>query len=278
MFDIFGQSAPVPMPHLEINGEDVSVKEKLAWEKEMIGVYLSEHPFARYAHKIDTTTITLIGQINEELSGQEISLVGMVSSVRELSTKDHRAFCSAILEDLESSIEIMVWPKTFENTREIWQEGNFLRVQGKVKMKDEKLQVTCDAVEIYNPEALPKNVGVVTFPLKVEKSNGHGPNGVNGNGKNGNGKSTVNNALHKITIVMHETEDEIQDDKYLNELVDLLKEYRGKDEVNLRIVNSERVTYLKLPSVFIDYSPDLVKRLSKYVKPEDLIVEKLSAG
>ena len=95
MFDLFGQSAPVPMPHLEINGEDVSVKEKLAWEKEMMGVYLSEHPFARYAHKIDTTTITLIGQINEELSGQEVSLVGMVSSVRELSTKDHRAFCSA---------------------------------------------------------------------------------------------------------------------------------------------------------------------------------------
>ena len=188
-----------------------------------------------------------------------------------------------ILEDLESSIEIMVWPKTYENTREIWQEGNFLRVQGKVKMKDEKLQVTCDAVEIYNPEALPKNVGVIPAPLKVEKSNGHSLNGANGNGKNGNGKngngkSTVNNALHKITIVMHETEDEVQDDKYLSELVDLLKEYRGKDEVNLRIVNSERVTNLKLPSVFIDFSPDLAKRLGKYVKPEDLIVEKLTAG
>ena len=212
----------------------------------------------------------------------------MVSSVRELSTKDHRAFCSAILEDLESSIEIMVWPKTYENTRELWQEGNFLRVQGKVKMKDEKLQVTCDAVEIYNPEALPKNVGEVSAASKIEKSNGRSTNGVNGNGKNGNGsngnakngngKTAINNALHKITIVMHETEDEVQDDKYLNELVDLLKEYRGKDEVNLRIVNSERVTNLKLPSVFIDFSPDLVKRLGKYVKPEDLIVEKLTAG
>jgi DNA polymerase-3 subunit alpha len=278
MFDMFGQSAPVPMPHLEINAEDVSVKEKLAWEKEMIGVYLSEHPFARYAHKIDTTTITLIGQISEELSGQEVSLVGMVSSVRELSTKDHRAFCSAILEDLESSIEIMVWPKTYENTREIWQEGNFLRVQGKVKIKDEKLQVTCDAVEIYNPEALTKNVGEVSAASKIEKSNGHGPNGANENGKNGRVKTTTNNTLHKITIVMHETEDEVQDDKYLSELVDLLKEYRGKDEVNLRIVNSERVTNLKLPSVFIDYSPDLAKRLGKYVKPGDLIVEKLTAG
>jgi DNA polymerase-3 subunit alpha len=280
MFDLFGQSTPVPMPHLEISGEDVSVKEKLAWEKEMIGVYLSEHPFARYARNIDTTSITLIGQINEELSGQEVSLVGMVSAVRELSTKDHRAFCSAILEDLESNIEIMVWPKTYENTREIWQEGNFLRVQGKVKMKDEKLQVTCDAVEIYTPDAVPKNVVSSATPVTsgFGKINGNNGNGSNGNGKNGNGKSAINNVLHKVTIVIHETEDEIQDEKNLNELVDLLREYRGKDEVNLRIVNNERVTNMKLPSVFIDYSPDLVKRLGKYIKPENLIVEKLAAG
>jgi DNA polymerase III subunit alpha len=286
MFDLFGQSTPLPMPHLELNGEDVGVKEKLAWEKEMIGVYLSEHPFARYARIIDPTSVTLIGQINEELSGEEVSLVGMVSSVRELSTKDHRAFCSAVLEDLESSIEVMVWPKTYENTRELWQEGNFLRVQGKVKMKDEKLQVGCDSVEMYVPDAAPKKAvnNLSTSPSGPEKTssngaigNGHNGNG-NGNGHNGNGKSPVNNVLHKVTFVIHETSDEDKDESTLNELVGLLKEYRGRDEVFLRIVNAEQVTTMKMPSVYIDYSPDLVKRLGKYLKPEDLIVEKLVPG
>jgi hypothetical protein len=57
--------------------------------------------------------------------------------------------------------------------------------------------------------------------------------------------------------------------------VELLKEYRGRDEVHLRIVSAERTTNLSLPSVYIDYSPDLAKRLGQYLKPEDLIVEKL---
>ena len=86
MFDLFGQSAPVPMPGLELSGEDVSAKEKLAWEKELMGVYLSEHPFARYAKFIDTSVTILPSQINAELDGQSITLVGMVDSVRELTT------------------------------------------------------------------------------------------------------------------------------------------------------------------------------------------------
>ncbi len=65
----------------------------------MIGVYLSEHPFSQYSKFIDTENMTLPSQINTELEGQNIVVVGLVSSVRELFTKDHRAFCSAILED-----------------------------------------------------------------------------------------------------------------------------------------------------------------------------------
>jgi DNA polymerase III subunit alpha len=290
MFDMFGQSTPMPLPQLDLAGEDVGVKQKLAWEKEMIGVYLSEHPFTAYARLIDTTTVTMIGQINDELVGEEVSLVGMVSSVRELNTKDHRTFCSAILEDLEASIEIMVWPKTYEGTRELWQEGNFLWVEGKVKLKDEKVQVTCDLVETFQPDtkAPAARTGGVsalaavtnsTAPGNSQTLNGHNGNGKNGNGKNGNGngngQNPVNNILHKITIVITETEDEVKDDNDLTELVNLLKEYRGRDELYLRIISLDRVTNFKMPGVYIDYSPDLVKRLGKFVKPENLIVDTL---
>ncbi len=77
MFDLFGQSSPIPMPSLELVGEDVTPKEKLSWEKELMGVYLSEHPFAQYAKFINTENTTLPSQINAELDGQSITLVGM---------------------------------------------------------------------------------------------------------------------------------------------------------------------------------------------------------
>jgi hypothetical protein len=44
----------------------------------------------------------------------------------------------------------MVWTRIYENSKDLWSEGNFLRIEGKVKVKDERLQLTCDAVESVN--------------------------------------------------------------------------------------------------------------------------------
>jgi DNA polymerase III subunit alpha len=271
MFDLFGQTAAVPMPGIELSGEDVSTKEKLAWEKELMGVFLSEHPFARYAGHLDTTNITLIGQITAELEGESVSLVGMVSSLRELSTKDHRAFCSARVEDLETGIEVMVWPRTYESTRELWQEGSVLRIEGKVKLKEEQLQVTCDSVELYNPDAVQHAAG-----SSAQSKNGAGKTNGNGNGKNG-GPKPVQPEPRKVTIVIHESEDPQKDEEYLNQVMEILKEYRGRDEVHLRVVNEDGATNLKLNN-FVEYSPDLQKRLSKLVSAENLIVGRLNGG
>jgi DNA polymerase III subunit alpha len=269
MFDLFGQAAAVPMPGLELKGEDVPVKEKLAWEKELMGVFVSEHPFTRYAGKIDTQDITLIGHITPELEGQTISLIGMVSALRELFTKDRRAFCSARVEDLESGVEVMVWPRTYEGTRDLWQEGSVLRIEGKVKIKDEQVQVTCDAVEPYNLDAQPAQ-GTASTQAKNGK-NGGANGGHNGNGKNGGSPQPE---PRKLTLVIYETEDQARDEEYLTRVMDVLKDYRGRDEVHLRVIAAERVTNLKTNS-YVDYSPDLQKRLSKLFKAEDLKVEPL---
>jgi DNA polymerase III subunit alpha len=271
MFDLFGQTAAVPMPGIELSGEDVPAKEKLAWEKDLMGVFLSEHPFARYAGHLDTTNITLIGQITAELEGESVSLVGMVSSLRELSTKDHRAFCSARVEDLETGIEVMVWPRTYENTRELWQEGSVLRIEGKVKIKDEQVQVTCDSVEVYKPDSEPH-----TAVNSGGAKNGYSKTNGNGNGKNGAPKP-VQPEPRKVTIVIHESKDPQKDEDYLNQVMEILKEYRGRDEVHLRVINEEGATNLKLNN-FVEYSPDLQKRLSKLVSAENLIVGPLNGG
>jgi len=46
----------------------------------------------------------------------------------------------------------MVWARIYEDTKELWKEGNFLRIEGKVKIREERVQFTCDAVEIYKPD------------------------------------------------------------------------------------------------------------------------------
>jgi DNA polymerase III subunit alpha len=270
MFDLFGETAQVPLEKIELQNRDIPVKEKLAWEKELMGVYLSEHPFAKYVKNIDTQKVTIIGQINQELEGKAITVVGMVSSIRELFTKDHRPFCSAMIEDLDTSVEVMVWPKAYEKTNQIWQEGNIVSIDGKVKIKDERPQVICDGVEIFNI------------------NNAHKEDMISNNSYNNTGNINIKNVSpdisnvnqmdngrrrqKNITINIKETHNKQEDEKLLNDMIDLLEEYRGDIRVHLRIENDERITELELDKTFIDYGPDLHKRLASLVGDKNIII------
>ncbi|GAI57997.1 unnamed protein product, partial [marine sediment metagenome] len=138
MFDLWGEAMPLPMPSLDLATAEISTKEKLAWERELMGVYLSEHPFASFAGKIDSEA-TLCGQIDAELVGQNVRVVGMVASVRYLFTRDQHPFISAVLEDLDGRVEVMVWPKVYATTRDLWHEGDILLVEGKVRLRADRV-------------------------------------------------------------------------------------------------------------------------------------------
>jgi hypothetical protein len=77
-----------------------------------MGIYLAEHPFARYAHLIDTTSITLIGQINEELNGQQSAWWVMAASDVSFSPETIKLSAAQCWRTW-SSIEVMVWPRVY---------------------------------------------------------------------------------------------------------------------------------------------------------------------
>ncbi len=132
MFDLWGETMPVPIPGLDLQTAEVSIKEKLPWEKELIGVYLSEHPFRSFARNAVSENTTLCGQIDAEMAGQTVVVAGMVASAHHLFTREHQPFVSAVLEDLDGRTEVMVWPNVYSSTRDLWGEENILVVQGKV--------------------------------------------------------------------------------------------------------------------------------------------------
>jgi hypothetical protein len=78
-----------------------------------------------------------------------------------------------------------------------------------------------------------------------------------------------------LTLVLFETSDEEKDSEKLNQIFSLLKEFRGKDEVYLRVVNDEKITNLRLTNTYVDYSPDLQKKLSKLISIENQLVEEI---
>ncbi|MCL0057820.1 DNA polymerase III subunit alpha [Dehalococcoidales bacterium] len=254
MFSLWGEEMPPPLPSLELQTAEISIKEKLAWERELTGVYFSEHPFSSFAQKIASDNTILCGQIDAELAGQTVVVAGMVTSVYHRFTRDRQPFVSAVLEDLDGRIEVMVWPKVYANTRELWQEGNILLVEGKVKLKDDRVQLNCDYVRRYQ-------LGE-SGEMPAEETTTY----------------TASTKSCRIVISITQTSDEDSDIAYLHKLVNTLRDFPGQDEVSLRVTNEERVVNLKLSNISINYCPELHQRLIELVGEEGIRLEKTDSA
>jgi len=241
MFDLWGDSTPLPLPALELAPMEVSLRESLAWEKELLGVYLSEHPFSRAAPKLAPSVTAFCGQIDEEMVGQGVVTAGIVISVRQLFTKDRRPFVSATLEDLEGRIEVTAWPEIYERTKELWIEGNILLVEGRVRVRGDRVQLSCDRVRLYQPEER------VSAPAPPKR--------------------------HRLLINIAQTADEESDVARLCQIFDILRDYPGEDEVCLSVTGGDETVNLELPDLTTGYCPELHQRLAAIVGEGNLAVE-----
>ncbi len=263
MFDLWGKEVPVPVPGLDLDSSDIPVREKLAWEKELLGVYLSEHPFSSMANRGSALNldITLCGQIDAELAGQAVAVAGIVASVRYLFTRDGRPFARAVLEDLDGRIEVMVWPKVYAEAKDLWQEGNILLVEGKVWLSNDQVQLNCDSVRDYQPEVAPVGELVPSEPQTALAVNVVAE------------EPAAPVISRRLMISLTQSQDKDSDVTLLRKLVDILNEFPGGDEVSLRVINESKVTHLKLTNLTVSYDAQLHERIAGLVGEEGLMVE-----
>ncbi|MBN1862980.1 MAG: DNA polymerase III subunit alpha [Dehalococcoidales bacterium] len=265
MFDLWGEEVPTPMPGLALDPAEIPVRDRLAWEKELMGVYLSEHPFSALAGSETLPNITFCGQIDAELVGQNVKVVGMVASVRSLYTRDGRPFASAVMEDLDGRVEVMVWPKVYAETKDLWQEGNMLLVEGKVRLGNDEVQLSCDSVRDYQPEAAspevvapPEVAAAPTEPAVVAAPAEESP---------------VPEVSRRLVINLTQSDNKDSDLARLQRVIDTLKEFPGRDRVSLQVTYESRVTHLSLPELTTSYCDELGERLSELVGVEGVSLE-----
>jgi DNA polymerase-3 subunit alpha len=250
MFDLFGDTAPVPLAELEMAPSEASDREKASWEKELMGVSFSEKPFSPVVSGANPET-TVCGQSDAELAGQDIIVAGRIIAARYLLTRDSRPFASVRLEDFSGQVEAMVWPRVYAATKELWQEGNELVVQGKVRVREDEVQINCDSARFYEPaaaEAAPAPSKEPEPPPPPPKS-------------------------QRLIINLSQTSDAASDTAQLHKLVDILRGFPGRDEVNLSVINGSKIINLKLSNIYTNYCPELHQRLVELVGEEGLKVE-----
>jgi DNA polymerase-3 subunit alpha len=209
MFDLFGDQVATPMPALELEEATVPREQELMWEKEHLGVYVSEHPFTHAAAEMSSFVTALCAEFAEVPStqaasaaeegdevevatpalppqGRDAVIAGLVGNTRRLYTRDGRPFCAAEIEDLSGMIEVTVWPELFEHTQDLWVEGNIVVLQVRAKERNGRLNISVNEIELYRAgDGSPSGFVPPDWLRKEQGTRNREQGGANGNGANG---------------------------------------------------------------------------------------------
>jgi DNA polymerase-3 subunit alpha len=133
-----GLAVAPPIPTEEWDKSDL-----LAFEREMLGLYVSDHPLLGVEHILSAAADMPISALSGEdgtapiADGQVVTLAGILSGVQRRITKQGRAWASATLEDLAGSVEVLFFPNTYELVGQYVAEDAIVVVRGRVDRRDE---------------------------------------------------------------------------------------------------------------------------------------------
>ncbi|HET8626926.1 MAG TPA: DNA polymerase III subunit alpha [Thermomicrobiales bacterium] len=126
--------------------EELPRKTILAWEKEMTGLYLSEHPLSLIE---PGPGVTPLGEISAEQSGHNVTIVAMIGSVRRIITKRNTTMGVLTVEDLSGTLELVAFPECFEKHADVWAEDTIIRAVAKVDLRNDQVQLICESAEPF---------------------------------------------------------------------------------------------------------------------------------
>jgi DNA polymerase-3 subunit alpha len=106
--------------------------ERLRGEKELLGLYLSDHPLRRIEQELHAKVDTYANQVTPDMEDYEVRVGGVIKAVRPIVTKTGKPMAFVQLEDLTATIEVIVFTRLFEERRELLLSDNVVIVRGKV--------------------------------------------------------------------------------------------------------------------------------------------------
>jgi len=126
-------------------GKPIDELELLRWEKELLGIYLSGHPFVKFAQKLNNKAKPIKEVLKME-SGMKVSLAGVLNEMKRSLTKNKEPFAYLEIEDLTGKIEVMLFPKVYENYFESLKEGKIYFTVGTIDKRDTRNILIADLI------------------------------------------------------------------------------------------------------------------------------------
>ena len=144
LFGVSGSSAS--SLRLE-KAEPAPIADRLAWEKELLGLYLSGHPLDKYREILNKRDMSVAKIKNQPREGIAVVLGGLIEETRPIATKKGSAMMFLKLADLTGSIECVIFPKVFEEFKALLLPEKCVAIKGKISLRNGEVSVIADKIK-----------------------------------------------------------------------------------------------------------------------------------
>lgn len=260
--DLFGgvieETGLAPRLTLDSGGETYAPRQYLLWERELLGIYLSNHPLNDYETYLSEQCVPII-DITQDMDGKSVKVGGSVAESREIMTKNGQKMAFIKIADLKGEVELILFPNAYQQTVGIWERDTVVVVSGKISTKDRdgnsggEIKILVDDAREVTPEQAAAYQVSGKKP-KIPKAS---------KAKVTLAKSATSEAITKeiekrIYIRLQSTS---EDDKLMT-LKTLLDKRAGMTPVVLVVGDAKEKKIIKLPQ-YVDPSQDLLADLAE---------------
>ena len=173
-FDLFGgldaEAENSLVPTVEISDGEWEKSVLLAHEREMLGLYVSDHPLHGTEHVLATMTDRTIASLlaDERTDGTVVTVGGLVTGVQRKTTKQGSAWAILTLEDLEGSVDVMVFPASYQSASTLLVDDAVIIIRARVDRSDED-GLRLVAMEVSAPDMSEATSGPVKLSMPAQR-------------------------------------------------------------------------------------------------------------
>ncbi len=165
--DLFGDAQTVdlvssPVPDLP----EWDKRVKLGFEREMLGLYVSDHPLQGLEHILEAQRDLSIGMLRSDEGPREgmYNIAGMITQVVRKQTKAGELWAIVTVEDLESAVEVLLFPKVYQLVATSLVTDTVVRIKGRVRLRDDSIEVQGNEVHFPDISEGPSGPLVISLP------------------------------------------------------------------------------------------------------------------
>lgn len=145
---LFDNQSAVAAPSFKLPKVDPAIeKECLSWEKELLGLYISEHPLKNYQSQL-AKIATPCKALSKKQVGHRVKIGGIINKIKKINTRSGQPMLFVEIEDITGRIEVLVFANTLEQTATVWQEEKIVLISGRLSDRDANLKIICDNVKV----------------------------------------------------------------------------------------------------------------------------------